>query len=234
MTRLISIERALHVDTGRVDGGANIGMLQGLSLPCVELVGIPISLGHTCECLMVHKLLLTVLCQVEAPAYKVEATSELTAELLWTLHVGNLLKELVLSVKVGKLQVGKSGTLPDFVNPVDSLLVRSVDLVLALGGTEEHVGITHQTEVDTTMQSRGDAVVESRAHICPLCYRQSAIGVIGAVNGIGSKLFLIGDIAEGLVVAVPISLIGAYGPVKAGVKMSVGRPLALEEVIKPW
>ena len=56
----------------------------------------------------------------ESPANEVEATSELTAELLRALDVGNLLEQLVLvATEVGKVETGQPGTVANLVDPVD-------------------------------------------------------------------------------------------------------------------
>ena len=88
---------------------------------------------------MLLQLLQTVSVIEESPTEKVETATELATELLRTLHVGNLLEELVLCVEVGKLELGEVSTLAHLVNPVDGLLCRSVHLVLALGSAEQNV-----------------------------------------------------------------------------------------------
>ena len=56
----------------------------------------------------------------EAPADEVEASAEFASEFFGTLYVGNLLKEFVSRVEVGKFQVGQISSIAHFVNAQES------------------------------------------------------------------------------------------------------------------
>ena len=84
--------------------------------------------------------LLQATCIIEpSPTDEVETTTELTSELLRALHVGNLLEELVGRAEVRKFQICKTSTAAHLVNPVDSLLCRTIHFVLALGSAQQYV-----------------------------------------------------------------------------------------------
>ena len=124
------------------------------------------------------QLLHTVAVVEESPTDQVESTAVLTTELLLTLHIGNLLEEFVFRIEVCKLQASKTSTVTNLVDPVDSLLRGTVDLVLTLGGTEQHVGVTHHTEVDTTVQTCHHLVVETCAQVGELGDGQTTVVVV--------------------------------------------------------
>ena len=85
---------------------------------------------------MFLQLLQTLTIVEESPADEVKATSELTAELLRTLYVGNLLEELVgISLEVFYLEVSQSCTAANFINPINGLSLVIVQLIPALCGT---------------------------------------------------------------------------------------------------
>ena len=176
-------------------------------------------------------LLQTTAVVEEAPADEIESTSELAAELLWTLHVGNLLEQLVLGVEIREFQTGKLSTVTYLVDPVNSLLSRTVDLVLALGSTEQHVGVTHHTEVDTIVQTCHHLVVKTCAEVGVLGNGQTTIVVVGYDVIISSHSICITDISK--LKAVPVGLVSTDSPVEAGIKLTAGSTLLLEEVIEP-
>ena len=92
--------------------GGNAAVVDGLLCTCT-VVG-------TAEGAMLLDLLQAVGTVEESPANEVEATSELTAELLRALDVGNLLEQLVLvATEVGKVETGQPGTVANLVDPVD-------------------------------------------------------------------------------------------------------------------
>ena len=180
------------------------------------------------------ELLQTVSAVEESPTQKVEATTKLTAELLRTLYIGNLLEEFVLGREVSELQIGQPGTTTHLIDPVDSLLGRSIDLILALSGTQQHVGVAHQAQVDTIVKTGDHLVIETCTHVGELADRQTTIGIVGD-NSIGrSHLRLVANVAERLVVVVPVCLVSTNGPIKTRVKFATLGTLLLEELIEPW
>ena len=176
-------------------------------------------------------LLQTVGTIEEAPAQEIETTSELTTELLRTLHIGNLLEELILRTKISKLEIGQTDTATHLINPVDSLLGRTVNLVLTLGSTKQHIAVTHHTEIDTAMQTCDHLVVETGTQVRILGDGQTTMVVVGNHRGIGSHRYGIADIA--ILKAVPLGFVGTDGPIKTGIERAIGRLLSLEELIEP-
>ena len=98
---------------------------------------------------MLLKLLQTIILIEESPADKIESASELTTKFFRTLHIGNLLEEFVGCREVSQFQIGQVSAVAYFVNPVDGLLCGAVDFVFTFGSTEQHVGVAHQTQVDS-------------------------------------------------------------------------------------
>ena len=168
---------------------------------------------------------------IEAPTDEVETTAKLTSELLRTLHVSNLLEELVSGVEVRKLEVCQFSTITYFIYPVDSLLSRTVYLVLTLSCEEENVGITEHTEVDSTLQSSHYLVVDASTDIGVFSYWQSAIVVIGAEILRISNLCAVSCVAK--LIAFPVVFVSADGPIEAWVELAGSGALCLKEVIEP-
>ena len=176
--------------------------------------------------------LLQASCVIEpSPADEVEATACLTTELLRALHVGNLLEELVLRVEVREFQVGQFGAVAHLVDPVDGLLCGAADLVLALGSAEQHVGVAHQAQVDTVVQTGHHLVIQAGAEVSELGHRQTTVTVVGHHKVVGRHRRGVAHVA--ILKAVPVVLVGADGPVEARVERAVGGALLLEEVVEP-
>ena len=93
----------------------------------------------TTEGSVLLQLLQTTTVVEPSPTDEVEATAELTAKLLRTLHVRNLLEQLVGTVEIRELQVSQTSAVTHLVDPVDGLLCRTADLVLALCSAQQHV-----------------------------------------------------------------------------------------------
>ena len=108
---------------------------------------------------------------------------------------------------------------------------RTVDLVLALGSTEQHVGITHHTEVDTIMKTSHHLVVKTCAEVSVLGNGQTTIVIVGHNVIISSHSVCIAYIT--ILKAIPVGLISTDSPVEAGGKLTAGSTLLLEEVVEP-
>ena len=88
---------------------------------------------------VLFQLLQTATIVEPSPTDEVETTAELTAELLRTLHVGNLLEELIGTIEIREFKVCQTSAVTHLVDPVDGLLCRTADLVLALCSSQQHV-----------------------------------------------------------------------------------------------
>ena len=115
----------------------------------------------------------------EAPTDEVDTTAVLTTEFLRTLYVCDLLEKLVSRTEVSKLEISKTCTAAYLVDVSDSLSCRAFNLIDTLGSTEKHVRVTHETEVDTAVETYNDSVAYVLAGICPLCRRETAVCSVG-------------------------------------------------------
>jgi hypothetical protein len=180
---------------------------------------------------MLLELLQTVSAVEEAPAEEVEATTELTTELLWTLNIGNLLEQLVLRVEVSEVEVTQTCTCTYLVNPVNSLLCRTIQLVLTLSSTQQNVRVAHQAKVDTAMQTSNHLFVNTCTEVGILCDGQTTIVIVGNQVIVSCQLCCIGNIA--ILKAFPLGLVSSYRPVKTWVETTINGTLCLEEVVQP-
>ncbi len=183
----------------------------------------------------------------EAPTVEVDATTILATELLRTLHVGDLLEEGVGGREVSLVEVGQTGAVTYLVDVVDGGLCWAVDLILALGGTEEDIGVAHETEVDTVVEASGDGgeAFGRHAAIAPLSDAETATSAISEANAIISSSYdgVVEDVLTRVAtrvcgssltsVGVVFSLVGADGPVETGVETAVGALLGFVEVVEP-
>ena len=169
----------------------------------------------------------------EAPTNKVETTAELTTKLLWTLNIGNLLEQLIgISREIGKFQIGQTSTVTNLVNPVDSLLGRTIYLVLTLSSAKQHVRIAHHAEIDTAVQTCYHLIIKTCTQVGILGNRQSTVVVIGYNRSIGSHRHGIANVS--ILKSVPFGLIGTDCPIEAWIERTSGGLLGLKELIEPW
>ena len=180
---------------------------------------------------MLFQLLYTLSAIEESPAEQVEATTELTTELLRTLNIGNLLEELILTAKVREFQVCQLCTAAHLIDPVDGLLCRTVDLVFTLSSTKQYIRVAHHAEVDTAMQTRHHLVVDTSTEVGILCHRQTTVIIIGYHRCISGHIEGVALVA--IFEAFPVGLIGTNGPVETGIELATGGLLSLEELIEP-
>ena len=182
----------------------------------------------------------------EAPTVEVDATAILATELLRTLHVGDLLEEGVSCREVSLIEVGEAGAVTYLVDVVDSSLRWAVNLILALGGTEEDIGVAHEAEVDAVVETCGEGEVLGRhTAIAPLSDGKTATSAVGEAYGIilssydGVVEHVLTRVASRICggsltgVGVVFSLVGADGPVETGVETAVGAFLCFVEVVEP-
>ena len=165
----IRVERALAARR-RINGiFRRVGVLA-----CIEVSFLPYVEGT-----MGFQLVQTVASIEETPADEVEATTKLAAELLRTLHIGNLLEQQVLGIELALVQVGQLGTVAHLVNPFEGVGRRTIDLVLALSSAQQHVRVAHQTEVDTIVKTCNHLVVQTCAQVGVLGDGQTTIVIVG-------------------------------------------------------
>ena len=180
---------------------------------------------------MFLELLQTVIFIEESPADKVESASELAPEFLRTLHIGNLLEEFVGCREVSQFKVGQVSTVAHFVNPVDGLLCGAVDFVFTFGGAEQHIGVTHQTQVDSIVQTCNNRAIETGTKVCELGDGQTTVCVVGYDVVSGCKLVRISYITE--LEIFPVGFISTDGPVQTWVEFPVSCTLSFEEMVEP-
>ena len=195
------------------------------------VASLVVSLGPEVEGTMLLQLLQTVGAVEESPAQEVEAATELATELLRTLHVCNLLEQLILRVEVGELQTGQIGAGAHLVDPVDGLLSGTVHLVLALGSAQQHVAIAHQAQVDTAVQTGDHLLIDARAEVGVLGDGQTTVVVVGHEEVVGCERLRVSHVA--ILEAFPVDLVGTDCPVEARVELTLGGALLLEEVVEP-
>ena len=183
------------------------------------------------ECSVLLQLLQTVCLIEESPTEEVVATAILTTELLWTLNVCNLLKQLVLRVEVGEFQLWKLGTGAHLVDPVNSLLCRTAYLVLTLCSAKQHVRVTHQSEVDTAVETSHHLVNNVCTEVGPLCYWKTTVDVVCHHFLVGRHWLSVSHIA--VLKTFPVNLVCTDGPVETWIELTRLCALCLEQVVEP-
>ena len=183
---------------------------------------------------MLAQLVKTVGSIEESPADEVEATTKLTTELLRALHVGNLFEQLVGGVELALVEGAQAGAGTHLVDPLEGIGSGTADFVLTLCGTQQHVAVAHQAQVDTAVQTCYHLVVETGTQVGVLGNGQTAKAVVGDNHVAGSHLGLVAYVTIAIGGAVvPSGLVGAHRPVEARVERTVGSGFGLIEVVEP-